>query len=230
MAINWGDLAAGGLGGAGTGATAGAAIGSAFPVVGTGIGAGVGAGVGGLAGILASIFGDQGRKGGPQRLASPNSQEQSILEYLLNSGLGQLKDPQQGFKPIEDYARTQFANRTVPSLAERFTSFAGGNNALSSPSFASQLGQAGGELEQALAAMGAQYGQQNQHNALSQLTLGLSPAFQTDYRATEHGTGTNFLSALLQSKALPKAIQAAPQLYQQYLANQKLSNEAKGKS
>lgn len=211
MAINWGDLGAGALGGAGTGAT----IGTAFN---PGLGTGIGAGVGGLAGILAALFGGGGKEGGPERLTAANEQEQSILDFLLQNGMGQLQNPQQGFKPLEDYARTQFANHTVPSLAERFTSFGGGNNALSSPSFASQLGQAGAGLESSLAALGAQYGQQNQQNGLSQLQTGLKPAFNTDYRATQHGTGTNILASLLQSKAIPKLIENGPELYNQYKA------------
>jgi hypothetical protein len=221
MAINWGDLGAGALGGAGTGAT----IGTSFV---PGWGTAVGAGVGGLAGILAALFGGGGKEGGPERLTAANEQEQSILDFLLQNGMGQLQDPQKGFKPLEDYARTQFANHTIPSLAERFTSFAGGNNALSSPSFASQLGQAGAGLESSLAALGSQYGQQNQQNALQQLNTGLKPAFNTDYKATQHGTGTNILASLLQSQAIPKLIENGPELYKQYKANKMAPKQAKG--
>jgi hypothetical protein len=221
MAINWGDLGAGGLAGAGTGATIGTSINP-------GLGTGIGAGVGGLAGILAALFGGGGKEGGNHRLTEASEEEQSILDFLLQNGMGQLQDPQKGFKPLEDYARTQFANHTVPSLAERFTSFAGGNNALSSPSFASQLGQAGAGLESSLAALGAQYGQQNQQNALQQLNTGLKPAFNTDYRANQPGTGTNILASLLQSKAIPKLIEHGPAIYNQYKANKMAPKQAKG--
>lgn len=209
---NWGNVLAGGLGGAGTGASIGSFGGP--------VGIGVGAGIGGLAGLLASYFGDQPREAGAQRLSAPNEQEQSILNFLQQHGQSLIQNPGQGFQPIADQARAQFHQNTVPSLAERFTSM--GSNALSSPSFAAQIGQAGSGLEQALAAMQAQYGQQNQQNGLQMLQTGLKPAFQTDWREQEPGLGHGILNTLLASK-LPELFQSGYKQYKEDRAKSKLA-------
>lgn len=107
-------------------------------------------------------FGDYGRQ-----LPIYSPAQESVLYELLRRGLA-------GSSPeaIEKRARTQFEQRTVPTLAERFTSMGAG--AQSSPAFAQTLGQAGANLEEGLAALRSQY-------ALSQLGLGLSPLFETFY-------------------------------------------------
>lgn len=219
MAIDWGNLASGALAGAGSGATIGSLI--PIPGISTALGAGLGALAGGGLGLAGSYFGGGSKPGGPQRSSAPNQQEQSILQYLLNQGQNKLQNPMQGFEPIADYARSKFNKTTIPSLAERFTSM--GNNSLSSPSFAHELGQSGVDLEEMLAALGADYGQGNQQNALSLLTLGLSPAFQTHYQPQEHGFGRQFLSGSVNA-----GLQAAPQLYQSYMINQALQRLASG--
>ena len=183
---NWMGALQGILGGAGSGA----ALGSSFPVIGTALGAGVGA----LGGGFAGLFGG-GKEGGVQQAQTLNPQQQSILQFLLQMGQSGLQNPQQGFAPIAQQARDQFNQQTVPSLAERFSSM--GNNALSSPSFVSQLGQAGAGLEGNLAALQSQYGQQNQQNAMQMLALGLSPSFQNFYQASQPGFGENLLSNTL---------------------------------
>jgi hypothetical protein len=118
--------------------------------------------------------GTPGTPGGIVSKNMYNPAQQAALKTILTKGLGSfnqmgMNQPQgfnpsqqdiyQGFAPIEQQARTGFAQQTVPSLAERFSSM--GNNALSSPSFASQLGQAGSGMEQGLAALRSQYGMQN---------------------------------------------------------------------
>lgn len=210
---DWGNIVSGGLGGAG----AGAALGSFFPGVGTGVGALLGGG----AGALSSYLSGGSKPGGPQRSSAPSQQENSVLQYLLSQGMNGLQNPQQGFQPIADRARSQFNQQTVPSLAERFTSL--GSNALSSPSFANQIGQAGVGLEEILAAMGAQYGQQSNQNSLSMLSLGLSPAFQTHYQPQEHGFGRQLLGG-----AVNTGLQAAPQIYQSYMLQKALEKLAQG--
>lgn len=102
-----------------------------------------------------------------------NKQQQSALSQLLGMGLQGLQNPSQGFQPIADQARTQFNQQTVPSIAERFTSL--GDNALSSPAFSSELGQAGSGLEGLLASLQAQYGQQQQSHFSNLLGMGLTP-------------------------------------------------------
>lgn len=108
---------------------------------------------------------------------SPHSDEQLFaLQQLLSMGLGGLQNPQQGFEGIEQLARKQFKEQTIPTLSERFTAMGGGRP--SSGTFTQQLGQAGASLESNLAAMRAQYGQQNQSNALRMLLAGLQPQSQ----------------------------------------------------
>jgi hypothetical protein len=212
MAINWGDLGAGGLGGAASGASIGTAI---TP----GLGTGIGAGVGGLVGILASLFGGGRREGGPQRLSDPSQQEQSALDYLLKSGQEGLQNPNAGFEPIRQDALNTFKQDIVPYLTNMFD--ASGSNSASSPVLQSNLSSAGSGLAQRLAAFQAHFAQQNETNSLNRINAGLKPAFNTDYRATEHGTGSNLLGRFLQSKAIPNLIKSGPSIYKQWQENQK---------
>jgi hypothetical protein len=93
------------------------------------------------------------------------------LEQLLGSLMGRIQNAP-SFEPIAQQARSQFAQQTVPTLAERFTSM--GSNKVSSPAFASQLGAAGAGLEEGLAGMGSQYqlGQQQLQSQLLSSLLG----------------------------------------------------------
>lgn len=120
--------------------------------------------------------------------------QERAFNQLLQQGLGGLQNPQEGFAPISNLARQQFMNQTVPSLAERFTAGSGG--ALSSPAFASQLGAAGSDLESNLAALGAQYGQNNQQNLLRMISMGLTPQFDTQNIGGQAGFGENAIAAL----------------------------------
>ncbi len=196
----------GGLQGLLGGAGAGAGIGSVVPGIGTAIGAGVGA----LGGGLAGLFGG-GKEGGVQQAPKFNPQQQQILQFLLQQGQQGLQNPSAGFAPIAQQARSQFNQQTVPSLAERFTSM--GQNSVGSPAFASQLGQAGSGLEEALAALQSQYGMQNQQNALQMLALGMSPGFENFYQGSQPGFGEQLFSG---------AAQAAPSFYQSYMLNNAL--------
>ena len=84
---------------------------------------------------------------------SPNQRPQydpNILGYLQS-----LSQRQSSFDPIADQAKSQFYRQTIPSIAERFAGM--GNNSLSSPAFASQLGESGSNLHQSLASMKAQH-------------------------------------------------------------------------
>jgi len=212
MALNWGGAGMGALGGAGTGAMTGATIGSIFPGIGNMIGGGIGAGVGAITGGIAGLYGG-GEEGGVKTAPTINPEQQKYMSMLLGLGGNALQNPYAGFEPIRQQAMNQFQQNLVPSLAERFTSMGGGR--LSSPAFAGQLGQASSGLEQALAAMQSQYGQQNQHNAMSMLALGLSPSFENFYQGSQPGFGENLLGG---------AMRAAPSFYQSYVLNQALQN------
>ena len=162
---NWGQGVAGGLGGAAAGAT----IGSVVPVIGTTIGAGLG----GLGGWLAGMFGDSGDQGGfregPNKF---NPQQQKALNAILAQGQSNLQDPYKGFEPIEQKARTQFQSQSLPGLAERFTTL-GGSDTRGSSDFAGMLAGATSEFDQGIAALRAQYGQQNQDTALQWMPIWL---------------------------------------------------------
>lgn len=201
---NWLGALQGALGGA----ASGAALGNIIPGIGTAIGTGIGAVGGGLGGLFGG-----GKKGTVKQVPTVNPQQQNILNYLLQQGQQGLQNPYAGFDALSQQARTQFNQQTIPSIAERFTSM--GNASLSSPAFASQLGQAGAGLEEALAALQSQYGLKNQQSALSLLALGLSPSFQNIYRGSQPGFGENLFSG---------AIQAAPAFYQSHMMNNALSN------
>lgn len=122
----------------------------------------------GVNGIKNFLFGGQESQFQPEQLQA--------LMQLLSGGMNQLQNPYEGFEGIENHANQNFQQNIVPSLAERFTSMGGrGSAALSSPAFASQLGQAGAGLSTGLGALRAQYGQQNRQNALGQIGLGLQP-------------------------------------------------------
>jgi hypothetical protein len=92
----------------------------------------------------------------PQQQGLQNQSIQQLLQ-MLQQGQGQSPS----FEPIAQKARTQFQTQTIPSLAERFTSM--GNR--HSGAFKAALGNAGAGLEEGLAALGSQYGlQQNAQN------------------------------------------------------------------
>ena len=131
------------------------------------------------------------------------------MQLLQQLGIQGLQNPYGGFEPIEQQARNNFNQQTIPSIAERFT--AGTNGATSSPSFASQLGQAGAGLESDLAAMKAGYGQQNIQQILQLLQLGLRPQLEN--------VNVNGSPGLLQN-----AFAGAPNFYQSY----QLINALKG--
>lgn len=200
---NWGDAFAGATGAGLTGA----GIGSFFGPVGAAVGGGLGA----LGGGLASLLSGGGKEGGVQQAQNFTPEQQNILKMLLSQGQQGLQNPYSGFEGIENYANKQFSQNVIPSIAERFTSL--GNNSISSPAFASQLGAAGSDLSGLLGLLRTQYGQQNQQNALGQLALGLSPQFENYYMGRQPGAGEEIFKA---------SSQAAPALYQSYLMNKYL--------
>lgn len=139
-------------------------------------------------------------QGSPTQVASTNKftqQGQNALSQLLSGGLQGMKNPYQGFDPIEQRARSQFSRNTIPSIAERFTSL--GDNALSSGAFASQLGESAANLEEGLAALRSQYGLQNRGQLLQELGLGLQPQFENLVIPREQGGYATFVPALLQA-------------------------------
>lgn len=167
----------------------------------------IGGGLGLLGGgLLASKSGGKGNflTGTPaqtkqfQRFTPQQQQLQQQSINQLMSLLGPMAKQRFDFAPIAQQARTQFQQQTIPSIAERFTAMGGG--ALSSPAFASQLGQAGAGLEESLAALQSQYGFKEQalrQNLLQTLlALGMQPAFETAYQPASPGFAQQFASGL----------------------------------
>lgn len=120
----------------------------------------------------------------PQQLGVKGAASNQALKML--QGLG---NNNTNFEPIAQQARSQFQTQTIPGLAERFTSL--GQGGQRSSAFQGALGQAGGELEQGLAALRSQHGlqQQGQQNQLLQLLLGTSLSPESDILINEGGMG-----------------------------------------
>jgi len=102
-------------------------------------------------------------------------QASNALQQLLSQGMQNTN-----FQGIEDLARKNFQQKTIPSLAERFTALSGDTRG--SSAFQGALGQAGSDLESQLAALRGQYG-------LQQLSLGLTPQFENMYQQGQGGAG-----------------------------------------
>jgi hypothetical protein len=147
---------------------------------------------------------------------------QNQIQNLFNktaSGLGNYA----GFQPIEDRARQQFETKTVPGLAERFTSL-GGQSKQGSSAFQGALGSAASDLESQLASLRGQYGlkenalqqnlfgqllgggQQNQAQGLqllqNMLTQGLQPRHEYGFQPAPPSFLSQFGSGLGQGTAL----------------------------
>jgi len=132
-----------------------------------------------------------------EQYSEQSPQQQSVMELLQMLGLYGLQDPSAGFDPIENQARAQFSEQTEPSIAERFTSM--GNNALSSPSFAAQVGQARRGLEGDLASQRAQFGQQNTQQLLQMMQLGLGGKNKNIHRPRQEGFAEKAVMTALQA-------------------------------
>lgn len=128
-----------------------------------------------------------GTPGYGQQLPTKTPQQMQLANAASQSGLnllGRVGQPDySGFEPIAQQAVTQFNEDTIPSLAERFTSM--GSGAQNSSAFASQLGSHAADLQQGLASLRAQYGQQqqgmNQNLLGTLLSGGMAPQYENIY-------------------------------------------------
>lgn len=143
----------------------------------------------------------------PQQSGIKGAVNTQAMKLLQGLGGGQFN-----FEPIANLARSQFQSQTLPSIAERFTAM--GPGAQRGSAFQSQLGQAGSDLEQGLAALQSQYGLQQQglQQQLLQSLLGfsLSPEVETGISEEEPG---------FFQKILPVLLQVAPSLVEAYFGN-----------
>lgn len=175
----------------GAGALSGGALGSSFGPLGAILGSLLGGGAGALTEYL-SPSGQQpntiggagnaftGYNASAQQFPRFSSGQQSGMEQLLQRGLSN-----SNFDNIDKYARQQFNQKTIPSLANRFSSF--GNNELSSPDFVNQLGEHASNLDAQLASLRSQHG-------LQELQYGLQPSFENIYTPAQPGFAHNATS------------------------------------
>lgn len=134
-----------------------------------------------------------------QQLALNDPEQAQALSMLLQRALGSVTGAQPGmggqfdFAPIEQAARSQFEQQTIPSIAERFTALGGQG----SSAFKQALGSAGAGLEQNLAAMKSQYNLQREPLMQNYLQMGLRPRFENMIIPGRTGFLENLLSGLI---------------------------------
>lgn len=139
-------------------------------------------GAGAAAGGLSSLFRKKPRT---QNISRLTPEQQTLQSQIGQMGIQGLQNPYEGFQPIENQAREQFSQSTIPSLAERFTSMGAGGQ--KSSAFQGALGQAASGLESSLAALRSQYGMQNRGLSSNLLGQALSPSFDTVYQQHQPG-------------------------------------------
>ena len=122
-----------------------------------------------------------------------NPQQQQGFADILQRALGGQGLGNFDFAPIEKQARSQFEQKTIPSIAERFTSMGGQG----SGAFAQALGSAGAGLEENLAAMKSNYNLQREPQLQNLLGQGLTKQFDTMMHGEQPGFLETGLSGLL---------------------------------
>lgn len=138
--------------------------------------------------FLSGLF---GRSSKVEQIPRFTSQQEQIMNQILQQAMSGLQDPGKGFAPIEEQARRGFQQKTIPGIMERFAGM--GQNRMSS-GLMGALGEAGTGLETNLAAMRSQYGTQNRSSLQSLLGMGLQPQFESLYRPESHGLMGNLMS------------------------------------
>ena len=134
--------------------------------------------------------------------------QQTSLDQILGGASGQLPQAFQFLSQIlgqspemmekfQAPARRAFNEKTVPSIAERFT----GMGAQKSSAFGQQLGQAGAGLEEALSAQRSGLGFQGLTQLQGLLGQGLTPQFETSVSPATQGIAPGAIDAII--KILP---------------------------
>lgn len=169
---------------------------------------GVSAGLTGL-GALGSLFG-KSQKAQTTQLPTLSPQQQALQAQAGQMAIEGLQDPTRGFDPIAQQARSRFQTQTMPSLAERFTSF--GQGGQRSSDFMGAAAGAGADLEEGLAAQASQYGLQNRGLLQQLLGMGMQPGFENIYQPEQMGGLQRFGTSLFE--------QGMPMMNQAYQAQQ----------
>jgi len=132
--------------------------------------------------------------GSPERqvqLQRFNPQQQGWQSQAGQMAMQGLQNPLAGFEPIAQQARSQFQTQTIPSLAERFTSF--GQGGQRSSDFMGAAAGAGQDLEENLAAMGSQYSLQNRNLLQQLLGIGMQSPYENVLSPRQPGMIQNTL-------------------------------------
>lgn len=152
--------------------------------------------------------------GSPQRITqTPRLSPQQLMgqNQLLQQALSGLQGNQFNFEPIAQQARTQFQQKTIPSILDRFSQ---GRN---SGALAQALAQAGSGLEEGLAGLQSQYNLQREGLFQNRAQLGLQPQFENVINPAT----TGLLQALL-----PSLLGVGGQALGGYLSRPQLGTQA----
>lgn len=154
-----------------------------------------------MPGILDFLTGTPERT---QQFQNFTPQQQNLQNQSIGQALSLLQNPGSnlsGFQPIEQQARTNFEQKTIPGLAERFSAL----NGQRSSAFQGALGSAASEFEQGLGALKSQYGLQSQglqNQLLNQLLgYGLKPSFENVHFQRQPGFLENLGGGVAQGAA-----------------------------
>ncbi len=144
-----------------------------------------------MANFYETLFGRSERN---DQLPTLNPGQQGLQGNILQQLSGLLGQQGSGsnFAPIETQARQNFAQSTIPSIAERFTAL--GNGAQRSSAFSGTLGQAGAGLETNLAALRSG----NQQQLFGQLLpYGFQQSVENQFRPQTFGYTGEVLKHLI---------------------------------
>lgn len=108
-----------------------------------------------------------------------------------------MQDPNQAFNPIEELARKNYMERTLPGIKEQFVQGGGQRGS----AFARVLGSSGSDLDAQLAALRSQFGENRlgmQANYTNQLlNQGMQRQFEPNVRTNQGGAGGDMLATLM---------------------------------
>jgi len=207
------------LGAAGT--VAGGYVGSHAGPVGTGTGSTVGYQLGSTLGSsIDDYFSPPQTTAGKNNMAKGSGQpsgvesanryspqQMQLQNTAIQQLLAQMQNPQgqyEGFDPIAEEARNDYYSNIVPGLAQRFTNM----GTQGSGAYRNAQSSAAKQFETGLAALKAQYGNQNKSLQQSQLAnlLGSSP-YENFYRQGDNQPPTGYQTARQAIDSLPQILQ-----------------------
>lgn len=135
-----------------------------------------------------------------EQVSTVTPEVQQALSQMLQYGLNGMNNNQFDFAPIEQQARSNFDQSTMPSIAERFTQLGGGNS-LGSGSRERMMAGARAGLEENLAAMKSNYNLQREPLMQNYLKMGMMPQFENQYNPEQPGLFKTLLGQLLPAAA-----------------------------